>query len=154
MQENQYLLRPILLPQLRLNQWEFGISIYDEEADKDGLILCTQIERNINDNYDMINDLNTIHLVRQHRLIKINNIYFEVVDFYYTGQKYGTISQIDKDEYDNMKNIKLVNDGIITEIFKEIAHDMVNNIYYFFLINIEYNENEKKQRCHVNYHHS
>ena len=153
MQENQYILQPRLLPQLRANQWEYGISIYNEDADEDGLILCTKIERSINDNFDLINDFNSIHLIRQHRLIKINNVFFEVVDFYYTGQKFGTIIQIDKDVYDSTENIISKDNDIITELFKEITYDMVNNIYYFFLISIEYNENEKKQRCYVNFHH-
>lgn len=154
MQENQYILKPRLLPQLRVNQWEFGISIYDEEANDDGLILCIKIENSVNDNFDLINDFNSVQLYRQHRLIKISNVYFEVVDFYYTGQNYGTISQINKNEYDNMEDIKLNNHGIITEIFKEMTYDMVNNIYYFFSITIEYNESQKKQKCYVNYHHN
>lgn len=153
MQENQYILQPRLLPQLRANQWEYGISIYNEDADEDGLILCTKIERSINDYFDLINDFNSVHLIRQHRLIKINNVYFEVVDYYYTNQKYGTITQINEDEYDSFEDKKSNNNGIITELFKELTYDMVNNIYYFFLISIEYNENEKKQRCYVNFHH-
>ena len=154
MHENQYILKPRLLPQLRANQWEYGISIYDEKSNDDGLILCIKIENSVNDNFDLINDFNNVQLYRQHRLIKISNVYFEVVDFYYTGQNYGTISQINKNEYDNMEDIKLNNHGIITEIFKEMTYDMVNNIYYFFSITIEYNESQKKQKCYVNYHHN
>lgn len=154
MTENTYIDKPRLLPQLCISLWRHGVSIYDKEASKDGLIMSTKYTY-LNDNYEISYSFEiNFYMITQHRLLKINNIYFEVVDLYYKGQNYGIINQINEDEYNNIENIKSNNDGKITEIIKEIAYDMINKIFYFFLVTIEYNETQSNQICYIDYHYS
>ena len=142
--------KPILLPELNNSKWKEGILLYDKESTEQGLVLSLK-KIPVNENFEIVQDYiynYTFFLITEHRLCKINNEFYEIVNFYYTGQEPGIIRKINEDEFYEECKLYNENENII-ENLKISCHNSKTNEQHYFNVTIKYKENEKKQRCHI-----
>lgn len=151
--ENNYLEKLKLLPQLTNDKWEIAYNYYDKNADENGLIVSCKYLL-VDKNYEIVFDsdfqnINQKKKIIQHRLIKIDGIYFQVVDYYYTRQNFGIIQSINEDQFNEIENTINNVHGRITKAFKLSCININTNKSYYFIVTIQYHEDEKEQECYI-----
>ena len=142
--------KPILLPELNNSKWKEGIALYDKKSTEQGLVLSLK-KIPVDENFEIVKDFihnYTFFLITEHRLFKINNEFYQIINFYCTGQEPGIVRKINEDEFYEECKLYYENENII-ENLKISCHNSKTNEQHYFNVTIKYKENEKKQRCHI-----
>lgn len=143
-----------LLPQITNHKWSYGVKTYDNNATENGLIISEKyidVDKNYNRIFNLFNETNT-QQTTQHKLLKINNDFFEVISYFYTGQETPKIELISEDEYNIMNETFIIIDDNIQKTFKIRCSNISDTQQYYFKIVIKYKKGEKNQKCYINYH--
>lgn len=143
-----------LIPQITNNKWNYGLKLYDNNANENGLIISEKYI-DVDEKYNRIFGLyskSKIQQIIQHKLLKINNNFFEVVSYFYTGQESPKMELISENEYNLIKDTFITIDDKIQKIFKTSCSNLNGTEQYYFKIIIKYKDKEKKQECYINYH--
>ena len=137
--------KPELESQISLYKWEYGLLNYYKYNNDNGII--------ISKSYKTINKL---HYIIQHRLLKFDNDFFEIVDIFNENLNFVEISKINLDEFNKFEdkyNIYNVNNNtcIKTDIKKLKIKSLYNNEYYFKM-KIQYINKNNKPTCSIKHY--
>ena len=86
--------------------------------------------------------------ISQQRLLRIDDLFLDIEDYFYEKQDFSKIINISKEEFSNLPdNMLIEEENMYVETIRKSCVNYETNMTYYFKILTKYKRNEEKPRC-------